>query len=233
MKELDELKAMVIEEIIKSKALVFGEIKLKSGRASPYFLNIAKMFNSHGLDLLGLAYAKAIRSFIGLEEFDGLFGPSYKGIPLAVATSIKLRQLYGIDKYVLYDRKELKGYGVKGDELIIGPIERGSRMLIIDDVLTTGSTKIQVKRTLEGLGLKVVGVVVLLDRNEIENGEAASKVIEREGLMFKAILDATELFHILWSKRKSLKISEEVFHKVKEYYDEYGAKKLLLSVEHS
>ncbi|MHC1600778.1 MAG: orotate phosphoribosyltransferase [Candidatus Nezhaarchaeales archaeon] len=230
MSNMDTLKLQVIEEIIRCKALIFSDVKLKSGRLSPYFFNIAKMFNPHSLNVLGEAYAKTIKSLLDLKEFDGIFGPSYKGIPLAVITSLKIKQLYGEDKPIIYDRKELKSYGVKGDELIVGSLEEGSRLIIIDDVLTTGSTKLQVKSMLENLGFKVVGVVVLIDRNELENGIPASEVVKQQGLKYKAIIDVIELFQVLWSRRTSLKIGDTVFSKVKEYYDVYGAKKLLLSI---
>ena len=210
--------------------MIFSDVKLKSGRIAPYFFNIARMFNPSSLNILGEAYAKTIRDLVDLKEFDGLFGPSYKGIPLAVITSLKIKQLYGEDKLIIYDRKEIKSYGVKGDELIIGPLEKGSRIIIIDDVLTTGSTKLKVKDMLENLGFKVIGVVVLLDRNELENGIAASDIIKRQGLKYKAIIEAIELFQVLWLRRTSLKINDTAFSKVKEYYDVYGAKKLLFGI---
>jgi len=231
MSSMDPLKLRVIEEIIRCNALVFGNVKLKSGRTSPYFFNIARMFNPTSLNILGEAYAKTIKDFVDLKEFDGIFGPSYKGVPLAVITSLKMKQLYGEDKPIIYNRKEFKNYGIKGDEIIIGPLEKGSRVIIIDDVLTTGSTKLKVKELLEAIGLKAIGVIVLLDRNELEDGIAASEVIRQQGLKYKAIIDAVELFQILWSRRADLKINDTIFSKIKEYYDIYGAKKLLFSVQ--
>ncbi len=230
MLNVDSLKIQVIEEIIRCNALIFSDVKLKSGRVSPYFFNIAKMFNPSSLNILGEAYAKTIRDLVDLKEFNGIFGPSYKGIPLAVTTSLKIKKLYGEDKPIIYDRKELKSYGVKGDELIVGPLEKGSRIIIIDDVLTTGSTKLKVKDMLENLGFEVIGVIVLLDRNELEDEIAASDIIKRQGLKYKAIIDAVELFQVLWLRRASLEIDDIIFSKIKEYYDVYGAKKLLLGV---
>ena len=96
--------------------------------------------------------------------------------------------------------------------------------------MTTGSTKLKVKDMLENLGFKVIGVVVLLDRNELENGIAASDIIKQQGLKYKAIIDAIELFQVLWLRRTSLKINDTAFSKVKEYYDVYGAKKLLFGI---
>jgi len=133
-KILTDIKHKVIEEIIRCNAIVFEEVTLKSGRISPYFFDVGKMFNPTSLEIIGEAYAKAIAELLSLDEFDGLFGPSYKGVPLAVATSLKIKQIYGENKQVLYDRKEVKAYGVKEDEKIIGGIKRGSNLIIIDDV---------------------------------------------------------------------------------------------------
>ncbi len=220
------MKRTVLEEVIRCGAVVFDKVKLKSGRISPFFINVAKMFNPRSLDVIGEAYAKTIVELMSLRGFEGLFGPSYKGIPLAVATSLKIRQLYGEDKPVLYDRKEIKDYGVKGDERIVGAVDKGSRLVMVDDVLTTGSTKLKLKEELEALGYKVVGVVVLVDRNEREDGLSASDVIKRHGLKFSSIIDAVELFQELWARRSELKIEEFVFKELKEYYDVYGSKKL-------
>jgi orotate phosphoribosyltransferase len=227
---LTNIRNKVIEEIIRCNAIVFEEVTLKSGRISPYFLDVGKMFNPTTLGIIGEAYARNIVEVLSLDEFDGLFGPSYKGIPLAVATSLKIKQIYGENKQVLYDRKEIKAYGVKEDEKIIGGIKRGSNLIIIDDVLTTGLTKLKLKKELESLGYNVVAVVVLMDRNEKEDNQPASDIIRRQGLKFKAIIEAVELFQILWDRRKELKIQPTTFQKIKEYYDVYGSKKLSFEV---
>jgi len=228
--ELDSLKLKVIEEIIRCGALIFDDVRLKSGRTSPYFFNVAKMFNPRSLELIGEAYAKIIANFIGLKEFNCIFGPSYKGIPLAVAASFKVRQLYGEEKLILYDRKEVKDYGAKGDEVIVGSADVGSRLIIVDDVLTTGLTKLKVKERLENLGFRVVGVVVLMDRNELEENTPASGVIKMHGLKFHSVIDAVELFQVIWARRIELGIDSSILKKVKEYYDVYGSKKLFFNV---
>lgn len=230
MLELDLIKRKVIEEMIRCGALIFSDVRLKSGRTSPYFLNVAKMFNPRSLDVIGEAYAKIIANFLSLKEFDGIFGPSYKGIPLAVAASFKIRQLYGEEKPMLYDRKEAKDYGVKGDELIVGSADKGSRLIVVDDVLTTGLTKLKVKEHLENLGFRVVGVIVLMDRNELEDGIPASEVIKMHGLKFHYVIEAIELFQVIWSRRTELGIDPLVLKKVEEYYNAYGSKKLFFNV---
>lgn len=231
MWSLTNTKKNVIDEIIRCGALVFSEVKLKSGRLSPYFFNVARMFNPRSLNIIGEAYAKTIAELLSLDEFEGLFGPSYKGIPLAVATSFKIRQLYGYDKPIIYDRKETKSYGVKEDERIVGSMDKGARLVIVDDVLTTGLTKLKVKEALEELGFKVVGVVVLVDRNEMEDGIPASEVISMRGLKYKAIIEAVELFQVMWAQRSELQIDSSIFKKVKDYYEAYGSKKLFFDVE--
>ncbi|MEM0083354.1 MAG: orotate phosphoribosyltransferase [Candidatus Nezhaarchaeales archaeon] len=230
MSELDSLKLKVIEEIIRCGALIFDYVRLKSGRTSPYFFNVAKMFNPRSLDLIGEAYAKIIANFIGLKEFDCIFGPSYKGIPLAVAASFKMRQLYGEEKPILYDRKEVKDYGTKGDEVIVGSADVDSRLIIVDDVLTTGLTKLKVKERLENSGFRVIGVVVLMDRNELEENIPASEVVKMHGLKFHSVIDAVELFQVIWTRRMELGIDPSILKRVKEYYDVYGSKKLLPNV---
>ncbi|MEM4576738.1 MAG: orotate phosphoribosyltransferase [Candidatus Nezhaarchaeales archaeon] len=227
---LTNTKKNVIDEIIRCGALVFSEVKLKSGRSSPYFFNVARMFNPQSLNVIGEAYAKTIVELLSLDGFDGVFGPSYKGIPLAVATSFKIRQLYGYDKPILYDRKEAKSYGVKEDERIVGSIDKGARLVIVDDVLTTGLTKLKVKEALEELGFKVVGVVVLMDRNEMEDGIPASEVIRTQGLKYQAIIEAVDLFQVIWARRSELRIDPSIFRKVKDYYEAYGSKKLFFDV---
>ncbi|MDI9619947.1 MAG: orotate phosphoribosyltransferase [Candidatus Nezhaarchaeota archaeon] len=230
MSRRGDLKLRVIEEIARCGALVFDEVKLKSGRTSPFFFNVARMFNPRSLEVLGEAYATSIVELLGPGGFDAVFGPSYKGVPLAVAASLKLMQLYGVEKPVIYDRKEVKGYGAKGDEYLVGPWGGASSVVVVDDVLTTGSTKIHAKKVLEGIGLKVAGVVVLLDRNELEGGVPASEVLRRGGLRYSAVLEAVELFRALWLRRDSLGLEASAFRRVEEYYEVYGAKRLLLDV---
>lgn len=231
--KLNALRSKVIEEILRCGAIVFSDVRLKSGRISPYFLNVAKMFNPSSLEIVGEAYAEIIASSLNFKEFDGIFGPSYKGIPLAVAASFKLKQLYGEEKPILYDRKEAKNYGVKGDELIVGSMDKGSRLIVVDDVLTTGLTKLKAKEHLESLGFKVVGVIVLMDRNELEDDTPASEVIRMHGLKFNAVIEAVELFQVIWARRKELGIDPLTLEKVKKYYEAYGSKKLLFNVQHT
>ncbi len=149
--------------------LSFGEFTLKSGRKSPYFFN-AGLFNSGAsLAQVGRSYAAAIAE--ANIDFDVLFGPAYKGIPLVSSTVIALSQDFGINKPYCYNRKEVKDHGEGGN--IVGA-ELAGKVLIIDDVITAGTATREVMSLIDEAGAEAVGVVVALDRQEKGNGELSA-----------------------------------------------------------
>jgi orotate phosphoribosyltransferase len=174
--------------------LRFGEFKLKSGRLSPYFFN-AGLFNTGArLGRLGRYYAEAIVA-AGID-FDMLYGPAYKGIPLAAATGIALADQHGRDLSFAFNRKETKDHGEGGNT--VGSPLRG-RVLILDDVITAGTSVRESVDIIQAHGATPAGVIIALDRRERGNGErsAVDEVRERFGIPVLAIVTLDDLVEYL------------------------------------
>lgn len=149
--------------------LSFGEFTLKSGRKSPYFFNAGLFNTGASLAQVGRSYAAAIAE--ANLDFDVLFGPAYKGIPLVASTAIALSQDFGINKPYCFNRKEAKDHGEGGN--IVGA-ELAGKVLIIDDVITAGTAIREVMALIDEAGAEASGVVVALDRQEKGNGELSA-----------------------------------------------------------
>jgi len=159
-----------VAQMIQRGVLKFGDFTLKSGRKSPYFFNLGSIDDGAGLALLGSAYARAIVDS-GLPLPDVVFGPAYKGIPIAVATATALYAEHGRDVGVAYNRKEAKTHGEGG--VLVGRAIRG-RVLIVDDVMTAGTAVTEAVDIVRSAGGELSGVLVALDRQEaIEPGVTA------------------------------------------------------------
>ena len=159
-----------VAQMIERGVLKFGDFTLKSGRKSPYFFNLGSIDDGAGLALLGSAYARAIVDS-GLPLPDVVFGPAYKGIPIAVATATALYAEHGRDVGVAYNRKEAKTHGEGG--VLVGRAIRG-RVLIVDDVMTAGTAVTEAVDIVRSAGGELSGVLVALDRQEaIEPGVTA------------------------------------------------------------
>lgn len=150
-----------IEFLLKEEVLKFGEFTLKSGRVSPYFFNLGELSTGSAFARLGLAYAEAINA--ADIDFDVLFGPAYKGIPIAVATATALAAM-GRDVGVAYNRKEAKAHGEGG--MLVGAEVTG-RVLLIDDVLTSGKAIREALGLIRPTGCGIAGAVIAMDRQEI------------------------------------------------------------------
>jgi len=158
-----------IAQMVKHDVLKFGDFTLKSGRRSPYFFNMGSIDDGAGLAVLGRAYASALMTS-GLAP-DVVFGPAYKGIPIAVATAVALQQEYGRNVGVSFNRKEAKLHG-EGGSLIGHPLS--GRVVIVDDVMTAGTAVTEAGRFVVDAGGDLVGVLVALDRQEaVAPGETA------------------------------------------------------------
>ncbi len=202
-----------VEYCLDRGALGFGEFTLKSGRVSPYFFN-AGIFN-RGADLTALAgfYADAIQQS-GIE-FDLLFGPAYKGIPLAAITASALFQKYGRDLPYAFNRKEAKDHGEGGNTV---GAEISGRVMIIDDVITAGTAIRESIALIESLGASASAVTIALDRQEKGLGElSAIQELEQQGL---DVVSIVRLDHILEYLEERGKV--EQLAAVEAYREKYG-----------
>ncbi|OGV34166.1 MAG: orotate phosphoribosyltransferase [Legionellales bacterium RIFCSPHIGHO2_12_FULL_35_11] len=208
------MKQELIQLAIKSNVLRFGEFQLKSGRISPYFFNAGLFYTGEALRSLGRFYAKVLIS--SKINFQHLFGPAYKGLPLATATSIALQEL-GINSTVTFNRKEEKVHG-EGGNLIGSPLS--GKTVIIDDVITAGTAFRESKIFIEENGGELSGIVIALDRCERGSGDdSAINEIKSTGI---EVISIISLFDII----EYLKINNEIslIDKLYSYHEMYGAK---------
>ena len=205
-------KADFIASMIRQGVLRFGEFELKSGLRSPYFFNLGNVSGGAELAELGGFYADAIQAS-GLA-FDVLFGPAYKGIPIAVATAIALAQR-GQSVGAAFDRKEAKAHGERG-KLIGAPLK--GRVLMVDDVVSDGATKEEAAAVIEGAGAELAGLVVALDRQEIIAGgqTAVERLKDRLGapvLSIAALADVIAYFHAQYANAPSENLDALLRHR--------------------
>jgi orotate phosphoribosyltransferase len=191
----------LIKVLVESRALECGSFTLKSGRISPYFINMARALSTGEFaSRTSKAYVEEIHSQLE-DDFDYIHGPAYKGIPLAALVSCNLYTLYNINKRWGYDRKEEKAYGDLTEKMIVGDLKDGDRILLIDDVITTGKTKIDNWKKLTALrkNLHPKGILIAVDRQEKEeSGESVTQLLKKEGFNLFSILGITEVFSYLY-----------------------------------
>ena len=213
---MKEYQQQFLELAFKRGVLRFGEFTLKSGRKSPYFFN-AGLFNSGAsLAALGRFYAQAIVDS-GLH-FDMLFGPAYKGIPLATVTAAALAEDHGRDLPYCFNRKEAKDHG-EGGNLVGAPLK--GRVLIVDDVITAGTAVREAVGIIKAAGAQSVGLVIALDRQERGQGtlSAVAEVEQEHGLKVAAIVRLADLAE--WLEKQGG--MQAPLAAVREYRREYGA----------
>ncbi|MCK4709938.1 MAG: orotate phosphoribosyltransferase, partial [Gammaproteobacteria bacterium] len=188
-----EFQHQFLDYCIQRGVLKFGEFTLKSGRISPYFFNAGLFNTGEDMDKLGSFYAQAIIQ-AGID-FDVLFGPAYKGIPLAAITASSLYTKFQLNKPYAYDRKEKKDHGEGGQ--IVGADIQGD-ILIIDDVITAGTAIRQSMQLIESLGAKVTAVTIALDRQEKGQGElSAIQELKQEGVNVIPIIKLEDIMSYL------------------------------------
>ena len=208
-------KVEFIDNAIDSGALKFGQFELKSGRTSPHFFNAGEFYKGYALAALGRCYASSIVES-GIE-FDVLFGPAYKGITLAAATSIALSEHHGIDVPYCFNRKEAKAHG-EGGTLVGAPLE--GKVLIIDDVITAGTAIREVMSIVEQVGAQAAGVVIGLDRKE--RGKTEKSAIQEVEQEFKipvaSIIDIDDILHYLKAKPEH----NDLVAEIDKYRQDYG-----------
>jgi orotate phosphoribosyltransferase len=214
-----------IEFLARNQAVKFGEFTLKSGRESPYFINTGVLADGALTYELGRYYAQKIKEVYG-SDFDAVYGPAYKGIPLAVATCIALQKEHGINKPWIFDRKEKKLHGDRG-AFVGGELDIGAKVVLVDDVMTTGGTKVEAIEKLKGaLNAEVIGVIISVDRMEIvKNKTAVEELAELSGVQVHTIENIDNIFNYLKDNQVDGKtyVDEKTFARYKEYMRKYGA----------
>ena len=200
--------------------LKFGDFTLKSGRKSPFFMNAGLYVTGTQLTKLGEYYAKAIHDKYG-DDFDVLFGPAYKGIPLSVATTMAYSRLYGKEIRYCSNRKEAKDHGDAG--ILLGsPIKDGDRIVVIEDVTTSGKSMEETIPIVKAQGdVKIIGLMVSLNRCERGKGDkgALDEIKELYGFETNAIVSMKEVVEYLTEKKI---IDDELKARIDSYYREYG-----------
>ena len=224
---MEQYKKEFIEFMIDCEVLRFGDFVTKSGRKTPFFVNTGFYRTGAQLRKLGEYYAKAIQSTFG-TDFDVLFGPAYKGIPLSVAASMALSEHYGADIRYCSNRKEVKDHGDKGI-LLGGPIGDGDRVVIIEDVTTAGTSIHETLPIIKAQGdVNALGLVVSVDRMERGQGEksALKEIEEQFGFKTTAIVTMADVVEHLYNReyKGRVVIDDQLKAAIDAYYEQYGAK---------
>ena len=224
---MEQYKKEFIDFMLESDVLRFGDFTLKSGRKSPFFMNAGIWQSGSQLIRLGEFYAKAIHDTYGLD-FDVLFGPAYKGIPLAVAAAMGISRLYGVDVRYSANRKEIKDHGDTG--ILLGSkLRDGDRVVIIEDVTTSGASMAETVPILRAQAkVEIVGLMVSLNRMEVGMGGRASaleEIREKYGFEANAIVSMREVIEYLSMQAEDGRVflDEQMIDALERYYDQYGA----------
>ena len=224
-------KKEFISFMLECEVLKFGSFTLKSGRQSPFFMNAGAYITGSQLKRLGEYYAKAVHDNFG-DDFDVFFGPAYKGIPLAVVTAVAYSELYGKEVKYCSDRKEEKDHGADKGSLLGYKIKDGDRVVIIEDVTTSGKSieetlpKIKAQETVPG-GIKIVGEIVSLEQKKKapDSDKSALEVItEKHGFPVKAIVTMNDVIDALYTNGNRTIITDDLMRQIDTYYKEWGCK---------
>lgn len=224
---MEAYKKEFIEFMVDCQVLKFGDFVTKSGRKTPFFVNTGFYRTGAQLRKLGAYYAEAINNSFGLD-FDVLFGPAYKGIPLSVAATIAISEKYNRDIKYCSNRKEIKDHGDKG--ILLGsPIGDGDKVVIIEDVTTAGTSIGETLPIIKAQGkVDTVGLVVSVDRMERGQGEksALAEIEENYGLKTTAIVTMAEVVEHLYNReyKGRVVIDDALKNAIDAYYDKYGVK---------
>ena len=224
---MEQYKQEFIEFMVESDVLKFGDFTLKSGRKSPFFMNAGAYVTGTQLMRLGEYYAKAIHDKYG-DDFDVLFGPAYKGIPISVVTAVAYAKLYGKEIRYCSNRKEIKDHGDTG--ILLGSdIKDGDRVVIIEDVTTSGKSIEETFPILkEQANVEIKGLMVSLNRMERGKGDksALEEIQEKYGFPANAIVTMEEVVEKLYNQECGGKviIDDAIKAAIDAYYEQYGAK---------
>ena len=224
---MDQYKQEFIEFMVESKVLKFGDFTLKSGRKSPFFMNAGAYVTGSQLKRLGEYYAKAIHNTYG-DDFDVLFGPAYKGIPISVVTAIAYSELYGKEIRYCSDRKEEKDHGADKGSFLGSALKDGDRVVMIEDVTTSGKSMEETVPKVRGAAnVEIVGLMVSLNRMEkgqSDNMSALQEITEKYGFPANAICSMADVVEVLYNKPclGEIVIDDKLKAAIDEYYKQYG-----------
>ena len=215
--------------MVDSDVLKFGEFTLKSGRKSPFFMNAGAYVTGSQLKKLGEYYAKAIHDKYG-DDFDVLFGPAYKGIPISVVTAIAYSELYGKEVRYCSDRKEEKDHGADKGSFLGSKLKDGDRVVMIEDVTTSGKSMEETVPKVRGAAdVEIVGLMVSLNRMEVGKGgekSALEEVKDTYGFETNAIVTMAEVVEHLHNReyKGRVVIDDTLKEAIDRYYEQYGVK---------
>ena len=227
---MEAYKQEFIEFMVESDVLKFGDFTLKSGRKSPFFMNAGAYVTGDQLHRLGLYYAQAINDRFGLD-FDVIFGPAYKGIPLSVITAMGISELYGKQVRYCSNRKEAQDHGADAGNLLGTELRDGDRVIIVEDVTTSGKSIEETHPILMAAAdVEVKGLMVSLNRMEVGKGGekcALDEVADLYGFPTAAIVDMAEVSECLHNREVlgRVVIDDDIKAAIDAYYELYGAKK--------
>lgn len=219
---MEQYKKEFIEFMLSCDVLKFGDFTLKSGRKSPFFMNAGLYVTGRQLSELARYYAKAIHDQFG-DDFDVLFGPAYKGIPLTVATSMAYYDLYGKEIRYCSNRKEIKDHGDTG--ILLGSkLKDGDRVVMIEDVTSSGKSMEETVPIVRGqANVEIIGLIVSLNRNEKGKSDktALKEISELYGFPTAAIVSMPEVIEVM---KEENRLDDELLSRIDAYYEQYGAK---------
>ena len=224
---MEQYKQEFIEFMVESDVLKFGEFTLKSGRKSPFFMNAGAYVTGSQLMRLGEYYARAIHETYG-DDFDVLFGPAYKGIPISVVTAVAFHNLYGKEVRYCSDRKEEKDHGADKGSFLGSKLKDGDRVVMIEDVTTSGkSMEETVPKGRGAADVTIVGLMVSLNRMEKGLGgekSALEEIREKYGFETNAIVTMEEVVEHLYNRtcQGRVVIDDTIKAAIDDYYKQYG-----------
>ena len=224
---MEQYKQEFIEFMVESDVLKFGEFTLKSGRKSPFFMNAGAYVTGSQLMRLGEYYARAIHETYG-DDFDVLFGPAYKGIPISVVTAVAFHNLYGKEVRYCSDRKEEKDHGADKGSFLGSKLKDGDRVVMIEDVTTSGKSMEETVPKVRGAAdVTIVGLMVSL--NHMEKGlggekSALEEIREKYGFETNAIVTMEEVVEHLYNRtcQGRVVIDDTIKAAIDDYYKQYG-----------
>mgnify|MGYP000238328573 FL=1 len=224
---MEAYKKEFIEFMVESEVLKFGDFTLKSGRKSPFFMNAGAYVTGSQLSRLGEYYAKAIHDHYG-TDFDVLFGPAYKGIPISVVTAVAFHNLYGKEVRYCSDRKEEKDHGADKGSFLGSKLKDGDRVVMIEDVTTSGKSMEETVPKVRGAAdVTIVGLMVSLNRMEKGLGgekSALEEIREKYGFETNAIVTMEEVVEHLYNRtcQGRVVIDDTIKAAIDDYYKQYG-----------